>query len=685
MHRLESRPIQSVSELLHFYDDCMSEKTYSALVYPRCMNEYAAKLVAENKILFCHDMRGNYLNDRFINGSDYDNAMQIFDFDTIHIFCYFSHELVTIPPLSWINCCRTHGVRVIGTLITEWEEGERRCSELFGTHASCMQVAQILTKLAVDFEIDGWLINIENKLCSSKLVPNVLFFLEELTKLMHTSVQNSLVIWYDAVTIEGKLEWQDTLNDLNRAFAECCDGLFVNYTWKEDTPDQVRDSMKAKHDAMPANDSVRLDIKDIYFGCDVFGRGTAFGGGYNSYKAVSSALRAGASVAMFAPGWILECCVDDTPAHQYCSLQDSLMEASKKLWGPINAVLKEHMKNKTLSSECYKVLPVRTSFSQAAGQFIFANGCKYRHWATGYALDEASDSPYYDLSLQDFRFNSSSVSEYLVEECTCKHMVQCLLSSVVGYMGTSSFCITITTTSTEDKTSLQSSGMLCNVSNDKNITYSDFNFKRLCPIDIASQPISVDLFPASHTQLICSMVIGKENGDLKVQNGFDMVNVGLKLCFLMSGSRYVMELFPFYGDGSASFPNFLRLTTYGIDVEGGTSEIKWECIDNAICHKLYPSTPSEITESSVIWHRVVFSIPLSSMRDHRSEATIFKDAKCILDGVSVVPCLSNEFENDHTSIYIDSMVLDYEFNPSELPFNFVSEVLVHDAYLLNEW
>lgn len=24
------------------------------------------------------------------------------------------------------------------------------------------------------------------------------------------------VVWYDAVTVEGELKWQDTLNDLNR-------------------------------------------------------------------------------------------------------------------------------------------------------------------------------------------------------------------------------------------------------------------------------------------------------------------------------------------------------------------------------------------------------------------------------------------------------------------------------------
>ena len=42
----------------------------------------------------------------------------------------------------------------------------------------------------------------------------------------------SQVIWYDAVTTEGCLKWQNTLNALNRPFFEASDALFVNYAWK---------------------------------------------------------------------------------------------------------------------------------------------------------------------------------------------------------------------------------------------------------------------------------------------------------------------------------------------------------------------------------------------------------------------------------------------------------------------
>lgn len=49
---------------------------------------------------------------------------------------------------------------------------------------------------------------------------------------MRERCRHSLVIWYDAVTIEGSLSWQDTLNNLNQPFYDACDAIFVNYSWK---------------------------------------------------------------------------------------------------------------------------------------------------------------------------------------------------------------------------------------------------------------------------------------------------------------------------------------------------------------------------------------------------------------------------------------------------------------------
>lgn len=37
---------------------------------------------------------------------------------------------------------------------------------------------------------------------------------------------------YDCVTIDGKLDWQNQLNEKNKPFFDICDGIYVNYGWK---------------------------------------------------------------------------------------------------------------------------------------------------------------------------------------------------------------------------------------------------------------------------------------------------------------------------------------------------------------------------------------------------------------------------------------------------------------------
>ena len=71
---------------------------------------------------------------------------------------------------------------------------------------------------------------------------------------MRKHTPHSMVLWYDAVTTEGKLQWQDCLTDLNQPFFDACDGIFVNYTW------QVRSTA-----CRVAKSQILTDV--ICFGC----------------------------------------------------------------------------------------------------------------------------------------------------------------------------------------------------------------------------------------------------------------------------------------------------------------------------------------------------------------------------------------------------------------------------------
>ena len=80
----------------------------------------------------------------------------------IDIFVYFSHHFVTIPPPCWSNAAHTHGVPVLGTLITESEVGVKRCEKFLEKKASWETLANQLVDIAEYYRFDGWLINIEN-------------------------------------------------------------------------------------------------------------------------------------------------------------------------------------------------------------------------------------------------------------------------------------------------------------------------------------------------------------------------------------------------------------------------------------------------------------------------------------------------------------------------------------------
>lgn len=247
-----------------------------------------------------------------------------------------SHKLVTIPPAGWIDVAHRHGTRVLGTFITEWEEGSHVCGELLRSEQSAERAATKLTRLAMDYGFDGWLINIENKVESTDgQVEHLAHFVKSLTCQMRAAKERclrdtlewsglptgshlrgsgegqicghanddecapepnasrTLVLWYDSVTKDGELAWQDQLNSNNRLFFDACDGIFTNYCWKADCPYLSAFEAQARR-------------FDVYMGIDTFGRGTWGGGGFDVDKALKNIRRAGVSAALFAPAWTME-------------------------------------------------------------------------------------------------------------------------------------------------------------------------------------------------------------------------------------------------------------------------------------------------------------------------------------------------------------------------------------------
>lgn len=312
-----------------------------------------------SRLLVCHDMKGGYVDDKWVQGNENSKAYAIWHWHLIDIFVYFSHNLVTLPPPCWTNTAHRHGVQVLGTFLTEWAEGASICKTLLASKECAEMYADRLTELAIELGFDGWLINMEVKL-DLEQVTHLKEFVDHLTVSMHESLPGSLVIWYDSVTKDGHLLWQNKLNEENKPFFDICDGIFVNYTWQKNYPE---------HSALVAGER-RFDV---YMGIDVFGRNTYGGGQWTTNLALEVAKEAAVSVAIFAPGWVYE-------TNQVPNLED----ANNRWWGLVG--------QSWPSAQTYpEVLPFFSSFDQGRGKGTYIEG------------KNVSDQPWSNISCQFYQ------------------------------------------------------------------------------------------------------------------------------------------------------------------------------------------------------------------------------------------------------------------------------------------
>lgn len=295
------------------------------------------------RLLVCHDLKGGYLEDRLVQGCGKPNSYRFYHWQLVDTFVYFSHYLVTIPPPAWTNAGHRHGVPVLGTLITESEEGKLKCEIFLKSKESCKQLADQLVQITQYYGFDGWLVNIENVIEKEEHIINLIWFLKYLTDEQHKHVPGSQVIWYDSVVKTGKLDWQNALNDDNRMFFDVCDGIFLNYCWMDEHLQMSKtcvDEMKRPY--------------NVYVGIDVFGRGCRGGGGFNTREALEAVRKHNLSAAIFAPGWVYETLGTD-----------NFTSNENKFWALIQDL-------------CYHAsfttLPLTTTFCQGFGERFFDNG-----------------------------------------------------------------------------------------------------------------------------------------------------------------------------------------------------------------------------------------------------------------------------------------------------------------------
>ncbi|GAX77946.1 hypothetical protein CEUSTIGMA_g5388.t1 [Chlamydomonas eustigma] len=319
---------------------------------------------ARPRLLVCHDMANGYHDDSYIQGTSNAGYYRMSSWASVDMFVYFSHHMITIPPPGWISAAHKNGVKVLGTFITEWGPGRRACERMLASRSISNKVADQLVDLALFHGFEGWLLNIENTLPTS-LVPAMLHFISYLRAAMQQAVgSHALVIWYDAVTTEGWLEWQNNLTPLNLPFFDATDALFVNYAWNDKTPAQA---------ALAAGAARRTSV---FLGTDIWGRGTFGGGKENCSGALTACQAEGLSAALFAPAWVYEAfpSKEDFPQRQVA------------FWNKIESCWPV----RSAASRQLSALPIHSSFCTGTGAAgMWLRGC------------QVSTAPWFNMSLQD--------------------------------------------------------------------------------------------------------------------------------------------------------------------------------------------------------------------------------------------------------------------------------------------
>ncbi|KAL8903622.1 MAG: hypothetical protein Q9207_003797 [Kuettlingeria erythrocarpa] len=258
------------------------------------------------KLLLCHDYKGGYHDYESVRPAALDCKWYTCNYlECVDTFIYFSHKLVCIPPATWTNALHRNGVKVLGTILIEPQTPhmERLLLKKDGVYVFAERFADMIDA----YGFDGWLFNIEKDApkASQHWGSELTIFLSDLRKMVG---KHKTILWYDALTFEGDVYYQNGFTPMNREFAQAANGLFTNYKWTE----QTLAASKAF-----ARDT-QFPISDIFFGVDVWAQNTDMpgpkrvtyppegGGGTNTGLAMSVLSASGFSTAMFAPAWVYE-------------------------------------------------------------------------------------------------------------------------------------------------------------------------------------------------------------------------------------------------------------------------------------------------------------------------------------------------------------------------------------------
>ncbi|MFI2641740.1 endo-beta-N-acetylglucosaminidase [Streptomyces sp. NPDC018610] len=141
--------------------------------------------------------------------------------------------LILAPNAPIVDAAHRHGVPVLGNVFLppvayggqlQWTRDLVQ-RDAAGRHP----LAERLVAVAAAYGFDGWFLNAETGGGDSALGAAMLGFVQELKAL--AAAEGQRVTWYDAMTVNGSVNWQGALDAENQALFQAADDMFLDFRW----------------------------------------------------------------------------------------------------------------------------------------------------------------------------------------------------------------------------------------------------------------------------------------------------------------------------------------------------------------------------------------------------------------------------------------------------------------------
>lgn len=246
------------------------------------------------------------------NGENEFNSHTFSHWQYVDMLVYWggsASEGIIVPPTpDVIDIAHKNGVKVTGTIFFSptYYGGQMEWLNQFleKDENGSFPIVDKLIEVCEAYGFDGWFLNQETGGTEAEpLTVEHSNLIQELILEFKSKAPDLELIYYDSMTNEGKLSWQNALNDSNEMFMKTEDGedvsdtMFLNFWW---TNDRLAPQELLKNSALKAEE-IGINPYDLYAGIDIQSRGYEENIKFNLFEKSNNSTYT--SLGLYCPSW----------------------------------------------------------------------------------------------------------------------------------------------------------------------------------------------------------------------------------------------------------------------------------------------------------------------------------------------------------------------------------------------